>query len=98
MKIIINTRGSGKAKQLLEAASKVENAVILTQDKRAFEVKMKSYGYYGIKVIDYNDLKEDNYPFDGIVFIHNGDKLLSYLLDNYYGLKLGGFTATMEKN
>lgn len=98
MKVIINTRGSGKSKQLLETASKIKNAIILTQDKRAFEVKMKSYGYHNIEIIDYDDLKNDNYPFDAIIFVHNGDKLLSYLLNHYYGLELGGFTATMEEN
>lgn len=96
MKVIINSRGVGKSKQLLEAASAVPNSIILTQDKRAFEVKEKSYGYHNIPIIDYNDLKNDNYPVDATIFVHNGDKLLYYLMDKYYGLNLGGFTATME--
>ena len=96
MKVVINKRGSGKTKALLEAANNTPNAIFLTQDKRAFEVKAKSYGYHNINIIDYQDLKEDNYPVDAIVFVHNGDKLLYYLLDKYYNLNLGGFTATME--
>ena len=96
MNVIIDGRGSGKAKKLLEAAEKTPRSIILAQDKRAFEVKAKSYGFHNVKIIDYNDLKNDNYPLDATVFVHNGDKLLYYLLDKFYGLTLSGFTATIE--
>lgn len=98
MKVIIDKRGSGKIKKLLEIAKNTEDAIILTQDKRALKVKAHSYGYDNLEIIDYQDLKDDNYPLGANVFIHNGDKVLYELLDIYYGLNVSGFTATMEEN
>lgn len=49
----------GKAQELLAFARK-KNATILTQDKRAFQVKAESYGYNDIAIIDYDDLQHDN--------------------------------------
>ena len=98
MKIIINTRGSGKSKQLLEIASKTENGVVLTQNKQGLQVKAKNYGFNNLKIIDYDDLEHDRFPLDAILFVHNGDKMLSFLLQHFYSVELGGFTATMEDN
>lgn len=92
---IIQNRGTGKAKKLLETARE-KNATIITQDKRAFEVKAKSYGFSDVEILDYEDLEEDNYTIDKPVLIHNGDKFLEYLLDRYYGLNIIGFSATQE--
>lgn len=94
---IINVRGSGKTKKLLEAARE-KQAIILTQDKRAFKVKAHSYGYDDIQILDYEDLENDNYNLDKPILIHNADKVLNYLFDRYYGLKPLGFSATMEEN
>ena len=92
---IIQNRGTGKAKKLLEIAHE-NNATIITQDKRAFEVKAKSYGFSDIEILDYEDLENDDYIIAKPVLIHNGDKFLEYLLDRYYGLKPIGFSATQE--
>ena len=92
---IIDVRGSGKTKKLLEVARE-KHAIILTQDKRAFRVKAKSYGYENIKIIDYEDLENDDYDIDEPILIHNADKVLDYLFDRYYGLKPIGFSATLE--
>ena len=92
---IIDGRETGKTKKLLETA-KEKDAIILTQDKRAFEVKAKSYGYSNITILDYEDLENDNYDLNRPLMIHNGDKLLYYLMDRYYGLSVVGFTATQE--
>ena len=97
MKTIIKGRGTGKAKELLEYCRKTPNSFILTQDKRAFQVKANSYGYSDILIIDYNDLKNDNYPLDGIAYVHNGDKVLYELLKNFYGIEVAGFSATEEQ-
>lgn len=94
---IIDNRNSGKTKKLLQAAHE-NNGIIITQDKRAFQVKARSYGYSDVKIFDYNDLAQDNYPLDAPVFIHNGDKMLYWILDKYYNLNLMGFTATVEDN
>ena len=92
---IIQNRGTGKAKKLLETARE-KNATIITQDKRAFEVKAKSYGFSDVEILDYEDLEDDNYTIDKPVLVHNGDKFLEYLLDRYYGLNIVGFSATQE--
>ena len=92
---IIQNRGTGKAKKLLETARE-NNATFITQDKRAFEVKAKSYGFSDVEILDYEDLEDDNYTIDKPVLIHNGDKFLEYLLDRYYGLNIVGFSATQE--
>ena len=96
MNIITDVRGSGKTKKLLEVAQK-ENAIILTQDKRAFKVKAKSYGYDNVTILDYEDLENDNYDLNRPILIHNADKVFEYLFDRYYGLKPIGFSATMER-
>ena len=95
MKTIIRGRDSGKAKELLKYARE-HNAAIVTQDKHSFKVKAESYGYTDVEILDYQDLKNDNYDWQTPVVVHNGDKLLYTLLDKYYGLTLIGFTATEE--
>jgi len=96
MLTIIKERNSGKAKELLEIARK-NNAIIVTQDKRAFAVKAHSYGYDDVEVIDYEDLDNDDYSIERPALIHNGDKMLDWLMDRFYGLKVIGFSATKEK-
>ena len=93
---IIQKRGTGKAKEMLKAADKVKNSVIVTQDKRAFSVKAHNYGYGHIPIYDYEDLENDQIPIDSQLFIHNGDKVLYWLLNKYYGFDVVGFTATVE--
>ncbi len=92
---IIGSRGSGKAKELLEQA-RAHNAIILTKDKRGFEVKKKSYKYEDVNILDYNDLEEDNYDLTKPILIHNVEHYLDYMSDRYYGLKVLGFSATKE--
>ena len=96
MLTLIDVRGSGKTKKLLEIARE-KNAIILTQDKRAFKVKAKSYGYDDVDVLDYEDLENDEYDLMKPILIHNVDKVLDYLFDRYYGLKPIGFSATKEE-
>ena len=92
---IIRGRDSGKAKELLEAA-RHNGCAILTQDKGAFTVKAHSYGYDDITIYDYEDLKDDNCGFGSHIMIHNGDKMLAWLMDYYYGITVEGMTATNE--
>lgn len=96
MKAIIRNRDSGKAQELLQFA-KENNAIILTQDKRAFSVKAESYGYNTVEIIDYDDLQHDNYDLTKSLVIHNGDKVLKWLFDRYYNIDVIGFTATLTE-
>ncbi len=97
MLTIIRDRDSGKAKQLLEAARKA-NCAILTQDKHSFEVKARGYGFEDVPIIDYEDLKDDNYEYGGNILIHNGDKVLEWIFDYFYGINVLGFSATEVNN
>ena len=94
MKTIIRGRDSGKAKELLTFAHD-NDAIVLTQDKRALQVKANSYGIQ-TDIIDYEDLEDDNYNLQRPVVVHNADKFLTYVLDRYYGLIPIGLTATEE--
>lgn len=95
MKTIIRGRDSGKAKELLQYARE-NKASVITQNKKALKVKADSYNFYDVNIIDYNDLKNDEYDWRAPVVVHNADKMLYTLLDKYYGLTLIGFTATEE--
>lgn len=95
---IIRDRDSGKAKQLMEIAIK-NHGTILTQNKRALLVKAHSYGFENLNIIDYDDLRNGDYHLpDTPVYVHNGDKVLSWLLEKYYGIKIDGFSATLDEN
>lgn len=91
---IIDKQETGKTKKLLTAAQK-NNGIIVTQNKRAFEVKAKNLGFDDIEIIDYNDLNNMNYSFLKPILIHNGDKMLHWLMQQNYHLDVIGFTATI---
>jgi len=95
MLAIIRNRDSGKAHQLLEAARK-NNAFIITQDKRAFQVKAHGYGFDDITIVDYQDIMGNDYPSGIPAMIHNGDKMLAWFLERF-GIELIGYTATTEE-
>lgn len=95
MLAIIRNRDTGKARQLLEAARE-NNAFIITQDKRAFQVKAHGYGFDDITIVDYQDMMSADYPANKAVMVHNGDKMLSWFLERF-GIELIGYTATVEE-
>ena len=95
MKVIIRERDSGKAKEILKFARE-NNCMVLTMDKRSFQVKADGLGFSNVEIIDFDDLHNDNYDFTKPVVIHNADKILKFLMDYYYGLNVLGFSATAE--
>lgn len=95
MKAIIRRRDSGKAAELLQFARE-NDAVVLTENKRAFEVKAKALGYGDVKIVEASDLLFDDYFGDKLV-VHNADKWLSTLFSSTYGMKMIGFSATEEE-
>ena len=94
---IVDARGTGKSKQLIEAAQKA-NAIILTKDKRGFEVKAKQYGFEDVDILDYEDLENDDYTLARPIMIHEVNYALDYLFDRYYGLKVEGYSGTKEND
>ena len=95
MLAIIRDRDSGKAHQLLEAARE-NNAFIITQDKRAFQVKAHGYGFDDVPIVDYQDMIGNEYPAQKFAMVHNGDKMLAWFLERF-GIELIGYTATVEE-
>lgn len=93
---IIQNRGTGKTKKLLEIANK-NNAAILTSDKRALKVKAQSYNLDDSLIYDYEDLENDIFPIGAPIYIHSIENLISYLMDRYYGVEIEGFTATSNE-
>lgn len=98
MKIIVQKRGTGKSKELMAIAKELPNGAILAYDKRPIQVKARNYGFDNLPIYDYNDLEKDNIPLDTELYVLNGDKFLTYLVDRYYNLQIGGFTATIDTN
>lgn len=96
MKVIIRDRDSGKAQELLQYAQN-HGAAVITQNKRAFQVKAQSLGFNNMDIIDYEDLKCGNYDRHRPIVVHNGDKFLQYLIEKDYGISIIGFTATTKE-
>ena len=96
MKYIIRGRDTGKAKEMLEYARK-HNALVVTENKRAFRVKANSLGYNDVEIIDYEDLSNEEYDtMKTQLVIHNLDKWAKEIFMNTYSLNVIGFTATEE--
>lgn len=95
MKIMVRARGTGKTKELFETA-KQNDAIIITSNKKSLNVKAESYGYYNLKIIDYEDLVNSNYNLGTNFLVHNADSFLKWICKEHYNLNLIGFTATLE--
>lgn len=94
MKTIIRGRDSGKAKDLLQYARET-NTMIVTQNKRAFQVKAHSLGFDDVTIVDYEDLADENFNKNDMkVIVHNADKWIEEVFFNTYGLDVIGFSAT----
>lgn len=93
---IIGKRGSGKTTRLLKIANE-SNAMILTANSRALREKAKNLGYSrDLEIIGFGDLERDNYSFNKNVLVDDIEAILQYLLERYYGLKVEGFSTTLE--
>ena len=96
MKVIVRPIGTGKTKELFQAAA-TQSATILTENKRALQVKAESYGYPMLNIIDYKDLEDGNYYLGETIFIHKAENFLKWKFYKDYGLECGGFMATGER-
>lgn len=93
---VIGPRGTGKTTKLFELARE-NNAMILTSNSRAMREKARSRGYNDIEIIGYGDLDNDNFSLGKNVYIDNIDIVCDTLLNKFYGLKIAGFSVTMEE-
>lgn len=94
MKVIARPLGTGKTRELLETAAK-QNGQVLTTDKRALQVKAKSYGI-NVPIIDLYDLLEnDNYDHDKLIYINKIEDIAFELMELPM-TSVGGFSVRME--
>lgn len=92
MKVIARPVGTGKTKELLQYAAD-HNGQVLTTDKRALQVKAKSYGI-NVGIIDlYDYLYDDNYDHDKYLYIHKLEDVTQELLKE----QIAGFSIALEE-
>lgn len=96
MKIIARPLGTGKTKELMDAALEADG-IILTTNKRALRVKAESYGFDSLEIIDINDLYEGNYDENKPLFVHKLEDVMEEYFRMEFGLALAGFSVRMEE-
>lgn len=96
MKIIARPLGTGKTKELMDAALEADG-IILTTNKRALRVKAESYGFDSLEIIDINDLYEGNYDENKSLFVHKLEDVMEEYFRMEFGLELAGFSVRMEE-
>ena len=92
----IGPRGTNKTHDLLELANKAQG-VVVTDNKRALEVKAHAYGFYDITFVEYSDLVDGNYYLGSPTFIHQVDKYIKFVTQNVYGLDCKAYSVTEEQ-
>ena len=95
MKVIARPIGTGKTKELMDAALEVDG-IILTTNKRALQTKANSYGFDSLCIVDLNDLIYGNYDNTKPLFVHKLDDVMEEYFRNDFGLQLCGYSVAME--
>ena len=95
MKVIARPVGTGKTKELMDAALEA-GGTILTTNKRALAVKAQSYGFDDLDIIDLNDLLYGNIDNTKPLFIHKLDDVAQEYLKADFHLDLRGFSVRIE--
>lgn len=96
MKVIARPVGTGKTKELMDAALEADG-IILTTNKRALAAKAQAYGFESLEIIDLADLLYGNFDSTKPLFIHKLDDIAEEYISKDFGLKLAGYSVRMEK-
>lgn len=96
MKVIARPVGTGKTKELMDAALEA-GGIILTTNKRALAAKAQAYGFESLEIIDLADLLYGNFDSTKPLFIHKLDDVAEEYISRDFGLKLAGYSVRMEK-
>lgn len=97
MKVIARPVGTGKTRELLVSAY-LDNAQVLTTNKRALQAKADGYQIPDIDIIDWNDMIYGNYNKNKPLYIHKVADVLQELLDSDFNeLQLKGMSITLEE-
>lgn len=94
MKVIARPVGTGKTKELMDAALEADGT-ILTTNKRALAVKALSYGFDSLHIIDLADLLYGEYDMSKPLFIHKLDDVACEYIKKDFGLKLEGYSVAL---
>ena len=95
MKVIARPIGTGKTKELMDAALEVDGT-ILTVNKRALTAKAQAYGLDSLDIIDLADLLYGNFDNTKPLFIHKLDDVAQEYIEKDFGLKLAGYSVALE--
>lgn len=92
---VIGKRGSGKTTKLFELARE-KNAMVLAPNSRALKQKARAIGYDDIEIIGLGDLANENFSLCKDLLVDESNYILQYLLNEFYGLNMIGFSVTNE--
>lgn len=97
MKVIAGPVGTGKTKELLTDAY-MNNAQVLTTNKRALMTKAQAYGLLGITILDWEDMLNDDFDPKRPLYVHKVADIMQELFNNeFYGLRLDEISVTTEE-
>lgn len=88
---IIDSRGTGKTKKLIEKA-KENNTTIVCKNPYVIQTKAIRYGIVGLKVISYEDLF-NNYSPEEVYYI---DELEDFVKIAFPSVSIEGYTLNLE--
>ncbi len=96
MKVIARPIGTGKTKELMDAALEADG-LILTTNKRALATKAHAYGFDSLAIIDLADLLYGDFDSGKPLFIHKLDYVAKEYIEKDFGLKLEGYSVALEE-
>jgi len=94
MKVIARPLGTGKTRELMEAAIEADG-MILTTNKRALAAKAQAYGFDSLDIIDLADVLYGNFDPEKPLFIHKLEDVAEEYISKDFNLKLAGFSIRM---
>ena len=95
MKVIARPVGTGKTKELLAEVQKT-NGIVLTLNKRALQEKARTYGIFGLEIVDWNDLLYGNFSQEKPLYVHKLDDVMKEYFWDDFGVNLEGYSIAME--
>ena len=97
MKVIARPVGTGKTKELLDAALEADGT-ILTTNKRELKAKAKAYGFdEAIEIVEWNDLLYGDYDKTKPLFVHKLDDVMQEYFKYDFELELAGYSIALEE-
>lgn len=96
MKVIARPVGTGKTKELMDAALEADG-IILTTNKRALRQKAEAYGFDSLDIVEWNDLMYGNFDDTKPLFVHKLDDVMQEYFWLTFGIKMDGYSVALEE-